>query len=585
MTGEEKAGRALTTERLRVPVGADAERWVTRRAARRALFVVHNVTSATRLLDVLPLLDSDPRLQLLATCTGSSPFLAGVPEALETMGLPVLPWEQAVRLPVHLAVTASYGGGLHALPGRLVTLSHGVGYNKKLRSASGADGPAAFGFGPEWQLHGGRPIAAATVLSHPEQLERLAAACPEAAPTAVLAGDPCYDRILAELPLRERFRRAFGVADGQRLVVVNSTWGQRSLFGDGGEADPLLSLLPRLTAELPADEYRTAAVLHPNVWHGHGPGQVRAWLAEARRGGLTLIPPLGPWRQALIAADCVIGDHGSVTFYAAAIGRPVLMAAFPDEDLDPGSPVASLGRAAPRLAPHRGLRAQLDELMGRHVPGRYAALGALSSSAPGGSAALLRTLFYDLLGLPEPHGRPAALARLPLPAPAAEERTAPLRVLTRVCAGAAPEVAVARYAGATAEPAADGFEDAHTVVHEDGLDVTRLEVADVIVRYGAVDDPRTGPPRAWAAEVLERHRHCRLAAYVTGPDSCTVLVRGGRALRLTAEPEPSGRVDLCDPAAYASALHAWLTAGSSLPGGLVVRTGGTRHRVRVEPDG
>nr|WP_187279334.1 hypothetical protein [Streptomyces lavendulae] len=41
--------------RLRVPVGADAERWVTRAGCRRVLLVVHNVTSATRLLDVLPL--------------------------------------------------------------------------------------------------------------------------------------------------------------------------------------------------------------------------------------------------------------------------------------------------------------------------------------------------------------------------------------------------------------------------------------------------------------------------------------------------------------------------------------------------
>jgi hypothetical protein len=37
------------------------------------LLVVHNVTSATRLLDVLPLLSGDLQVQLLATCTQSSP--------------------------------------------------------------------------------------------------------------------------------------------------------------------------------------------------------------------------------------------------------------------------------------------------------------------------------------------------------------------------------------------------------------------------------------------------------------------------------------------------------------------------------
>ncbi|MER6068595.1 hypothetical protein ABT187_06995 [Streptomyces sp. NPDC001817] len=65
---------------MRVPAGVDAERWVTRAGCRRVLFVVHNVTSATRLLDVLPLLHGDLRVQSFATCTGSSPFLAGVPE-------------------------------------------------------------------------------------------------------------------------------------------------------------------------------------------------------------------------------------------------------------------------------------------------------------------------------------------------------------------------------------------------------------------------------------------------------------------------------------------------------------------------
>ncbi|RFU88504.1 hypothetical protein DY218_01430 [Streptomyces triticagri] len=49
----------------------------------------------------------------------------------------------------------------------------------------------------EWLLADGRPVADVMVLSHPEQLARLRTACPQAAHTAVLAGDPCYDRLLA----------------------------------------------------------------------------------------------------------------------------------------------------------------------------------------------------------------------------------------------------------------------------------------------------------------------------------------------------------------------------------------------------
>ncbi len=117
---------------VRVPVGAEAQRWAARGRCRRVLLVVHNVTSATRLLDVLPLFRDDLRVQVLATCTGSSPFQAGVAELLEATGVPVLPWEQALATPVDLAISASYGGQLDEIQGKLVVLSHGVGYNKKL---------------------------------------------------------------------------------------------------------------------------------------------------------------------------------------------------------------------------------------------------------------------------------------------------------------------------------------------------------------------------------------------------------------------------------------------------------------------
>ncbi|MFI7325879.1 hypothetical protein ACIBQ3_14595 [Streptomyces rubiginosohelvolus] len=50
--------------------------------------------------------------------------------------------------------------------------------------------PPVFGLAPDWLLPDGVPVADALVLSHPEQFDRLAAACPEALPTAVLAGDP-----------------------------------------------------------------------------------------------------------------------------------------------------------------------------------------------------------------------------------------------------------------------------------------------------------------------------------------------------------------------------------------------------------
>ncbi|MGW2054355.1 hypothetical protein ACWCOZ_10610 [Streptomyces sp. NPDC001840] len=576
-----------------MPVGDDSARWTTRGRFRPVLLVVHNVTSATRLLDVLPLFRNDLRVQLLATCTGSSPFQAGVAELLAKTEVRVLPWEQAVRLPVDLAISASFGGELHLLKGKLIVLSHGVGYNKRLATpdtghrtpdtghpSPGARPPGAvpqppvFGLSREWLLVDGSPVADALVLSHPEQVERLRAACPEAVPTAVLAGDPCFDRMLAAVPYRERFRRALGIRPGQRLVLLNSTWNPDSLFGDGGGDDVLPSLLPRLTSELPVDEYRSAAVLHPNIWHGHGPGQIRVWLDRARRGGLALIDPLEGWRQALIAADAVIGDAGSVSYYAAALGTPVLMGTVSEESLDARSPVAAFVRHAPRLVPNVPLREQVDALLNGPAPQTRPGPAELVSSAKGEAATLLRRHFYRLIGIPEPD-EPALLDPLHLPPYEPPNPTAPLRVVTRLLGTG--EIEVSRYADPRAEPAGDG--DAHAAVHEDTLDPGQLALADVIFRDGPVDDPRYGTPAQWTAEVLGRHPHCALAAYVTGAGGCTVRIRNGTLLRLTADPSAA------DPAAYASALHAWLASGKALDellaGGMTVRTGDRAHHVAV----
>nr|WP_234336865.1 hypothetical protein [Streptomyces xylophagus] len=428
-----------------------------------------------------------------------------------------------------------------------------------------------FGLSPEWLLdESGKLVADALVLSHPEQLERLRAVCPEAAPTAVLAGDPCWDRMLAARPYRERYRRALGVGRAQRLVVLSSTWNPDSLFGD----DVLPALLPRLTSELPVDEYRFAAVLHPNIWYGHGPGQIRAWLDRARRAGLTLVDPLHGWRQALLAADAVIGDHGSVTYYAAALGTPVLLGAAPLTGLAPDAPVHAFVRTAPRLDPALPLRPQLTRLIDTHTPSPDPA--AFTSSAPGESATLLRRLFYGLVGIPEPDA-PALLEPLPLPPFEPATHTVPLQVLTQLLG--TTEVSVVRYAGP--HPAAPGGTgDVHLAVHEDTREQSQLALADVVFRYGAADDPRFGSPALWTTETLARHSQCALAAYITGPGTSVVRTSDGTLLHLRAEPGSD-----TDPAAHASALHAWLTSGKSLhevvTQGLTVHTGGAVHHVRV----
>src|SRR5690606_4642335 len=132
---------------------------------------------------------------------------------------------------------------------------------------------------------------------------------------------------------RDRYRQRLGVGHGRHLLAVSSTWSRHSLLGVRRD------LLRRLLAELPLDDYRVTLIAHPNIWYRHGRAQLELWFADEIEAGLPLPPPHEGWRAAIIAADALVGDHGSVTYYAAALGRPVLLAAFGSAELDPESPL------------------------------------------------------------------------------------------------------------------------------------------------------------------------------------------------------------------------------------------------------
>src|SRR5690606_30769667 len=142
---------------------------------------------------------------------------------------------------------------------------------------------------------------------------------------------------------RERYRRHLGVGDGQRLVFLSSTWGPDSLLANHR------GLAERLLHQLPADEFRLIAAWHPNCWERHGHPSIAGWLAPSLRSGLMLLPPHEGWRAGLLAADAVVADHGSVGFYAAALGLPIAIAAASGTETPADSPAAELVKAAPHL--------------------------------------------------------------------------------------------------------------------------------------------------------------------------------------------------------------------------------------------
>jgi hypothetical protein len=56
--------------------------------------VVHNVTAATRLFDVLPLVAADQRIQVIFSVIGSSTFTTGTENFLLDRGAAPIPWSR-----------------------------------------------------------------------------------------------------------------------------------------------------------------------------------------------------------------------------------------------------------------------------------------------------------------------------------------------------------------------------------------------------------------------------------------------------------------------------------------------------------
>lgn len=399
---------------VRSPIGRTDAHFATRRGTKSVLVLVPHVVAGTRLLDMLPLLEADHRVQIAFTDPEADGTWPATHDFLRAQGGTVLPWAQARRSDVDLVLAGSTRGldDLTA-PALLVPHGGGLGQYRPWRppTGTGRHHEPQTGLGPDQLMREGRVRADAIVLVHDRERELLAEVCPPALPAAVVAGDIALDRLTASLPHRGRYRRALGAADDEQVVVVTSTWSPRSAFGRHPD------LFDRVLAALPRDGYRVVGALHPAIWSHHGSWQVRSWLAGALRAGLILVPPDEGWRAALVAADHVIGDYGSVTGYGAAAGASILLDENPGQPLLTGTPTEVLSRYAPRWEPDRPLLPQLRAATAARDEAQLPrAVRELLTSRPGQTGEILRRTMYRLLGVPEPtHGVPVSPVPLPKP--------------------------------------------------------------------------------------------------------------------------------------------------------------------------
>lgn len=548
----------------------DSPRWNTYgRPKARVLGVARTLTSLTRLMDVMQLVRPEHGIEVSFTINPGSVFGDGLEEYLADLGVPVLTWKEARRRTFDLAVACAVHPSMRHLDAReLMVMPHGAGYNRLVAESTG-DTAAPAGLSRRELMRRGKVMPSYIGVSHEDQIARLARSCPEAVPHAILVGDYCFDRIEASLPRRDVYRERLGVAGGQRLVVVNSTWSEHSLLG----RCPDLPL--RLTTQLPADEFAVAVVLHPNVWARHSRYGVLERLAKAMDAGLLVIPPHEGWRAAVIAGDWIVGDHGSTSFYAAALDRVTLLAATGLDELDPASPAADFARRAPRLDPDGDLLEQLLRAAGQHLPGGLEDVVDRQLDARGDGGRLVQRRIYEVLEVDPPREAPE-----PQPVPAAH----PVEHLGPTTYDVTGEVLADGSVAVRRRPVIAGYHREARGFYAVTAQETHPRLpqsADVMAR--TVFDAEVTPVE-WVTGRFHAYPGLNVAVAALGEDRCLVRLRKGGVMLEAHAPrswgDPGARLD---PVLLGSAVFVRLTGGGGRAGklsdGLVIRTGSRELKV------
>ncbi|WP_309110851.1 hypothetical protein [Saccharothrix sp.] len=504
------------------------ETWATER---RVLLVIRNLTSLYRLLQLVDGLFAGQRIALKFTIDKGSEYVRDLRKHLIETGCEVLGWQNATKIEFDAIMAAHASNALHELRGPILTIAHGAGYPRIVPETTGStDSPT--GVARSQLVHDGRVIPTKIGLSHQEQFALVDRTCPEARDRCVVVGDPAADQLRASSVLRDRYREALGVRPDERLVLVTSTWGPNSALA----AAPRLP--QRLLAELPLGRYRVALVQHWNISQGHSRYEVAQQFRDGTHCGLITVPPDRSWQAALIAADLVIGDHGSVTFYGVALGKPLLLANDGGCEVDPASANAEVWRKARALDLDAPLRPQVESAI---EDGEDPALREITERVlgrPGEAKVLVHRVLCEMMGLPlsdTPPVEPVEVHHATAPRPVGAQvvtaslhrRNVTLERFPHLLSGLRPETGSAPM----------------LVVDESVVDRTVRHNADVVVRTEVADDPRR-----WVEGALADHPGAAVAAAATEFGS-VVGFRDGPAVDLVQ----------VGPSAAACALHHWVS--------------------------
>lgn len=282
------------------------------------------------------LLRDDHRLDFAIT-QASDHFSYGVKEAVEEVGVPVIPFELATQQEWDMALFATHGGAeKFGRVGTKVHIQHGLGGGKAVR---GDD----YTYGRFWSMWGGHPTYDLMLEANPDVRARAVERIPELADRIVVVGDLASDNALAARQNRDRYRQAFGIASDETALLLVSTWGPHSLLESRGEE------VLRAAMDLP-DNFVTLVTSHPHLWVDGD--QISGWgrrLNELRADRVRVCGPYEDWAPYVAAADVGIIDHSSQALFFSLMEKPTIAAPVPDDVVNSGSPIEQLRGVSPRL--------------------------------------------------------------------------------------------------------------------------------------------------------------------------------------------------------------------------------------------
>lgn len=304
---------------------------------RRVLLVAHNELMVRYLSEVVAALGNDPRMELRFA---RSPLVdRHVPSSViaERLAVPTLSFGRALFQWWDLIISADHfpSSLFHPTIAKMF-ISHGLYSGKRFGENDYIYGERTF--------YAGGKLLYSVMLAAGEWEHRCALAVnPRLDGVVRVAGEMLVDRLLEHQELRGQIRERLGVGRDQRVLLIMSSWGERSLVQTVGRK--LIEQAERLTGE-----YYVLVSIHPNNYtRGDRTSELQDFLSSKTGTRLHVVGQFEPWFEFLTAADVAISDHTSLCLYFAQLVRPLIFVPCDISAFTEGSPLPRLYEKLPKL--------------------------------------------------------------------------------------------------------------------------------------------------------------------------------------------------------------------------------------------